>query len=252
MTNINDTKKDDGALSEPQPGVALLTQLRRLMPIRRLAYYEHLLIAERQATRLLSLHNQVQPPVKLEWLSSGKLGNIEVVLESRWRMEGLSGMTSWADGHWVIGVNKGNPHVRRRFTLCHEFKHVLDAHRDRVTYQGITDHQRERIADYFAACYLVPKMILRQAWTRGLQDPEALAGLFQVSRQAMDKRLSYLQFIDSHPDRPTASYFRRQRDWIELVSVTTSATAGPQVIDGVPEDELPADKPVGVMRARAA
>ena len=161
-------------------------------------------------------------------------------------MDGLSGMTTWADGHWVIGVNKGNAHARRRFTLCHEFKHVLDAHRDKLTYQGITDEQRERIADYFAACYLLPKSMLRKVWMGGLQDPEALAGLFKVSRQAMDKRLSYLQFVDAQPDRPTASYFRRQRGWLDVVSTKT----GPTRITGRYEDE-PDNAAVGRLDQRA-
>jgi Zn-dependent peptidase ImmA (M78 family) len=58
------------------------------------------------------------------------------VLQPRWKMDGLSGMSSFDDGHWVIGVNKGNPHARRRFTLCHELKHVLDADRDKITYKN--------------------------------------------------------------------------------------------------------------------
>jgi hypothetical protein len=71
-----------------------------------------------------------------------------------------------------IGVNKGNPHARRRFTLCHELKHVLDADRDKITYKDLTPEQRESIADWFAACYLMPKPWLRRAWTRGIQDPD--------------------------------------------------------------------------------
>jgi hypothetical protein len=50
---------------------------------------------------------------------------------------------------------------------------------------------------------------LRRTWTRGIQDVEALAGLFNVSRPAMEKRLRYLGFIDDEPNRSVASYFRR-------------------------------------------
>jgi hypothetical protein len=205
-------KHEEDKNSPAQPGVKLLIALRRLMPLRRLAYWEHLIIAERQAERLHGLLGQTEPGISLDWLTDGHLGNIEVVLESRWRMEGLSGMTSWADGHWVIGVNKGNPQARRRYTLCHEFKHVLDAHRDKITYKGLSDSQRERIADYFAACYLMPKVWVRRAWVTGIQDPEALAGLFKVSVQAMEKRLKYLQFLDDEPDRSVTTYFRAQSD----------------------------------------
>lgn len=210
--NNNNTKK-----AAPQPGVSLLSALRGQMPIRRLAHYEHLLIAERQAGRLHTLLDQAEPGVNLDWLSDSRLGNVQVVLTPRWRMEGLSGMTTWEDGHWVIGVNKGNPQARRRFTLCHEFKHVLDANRDKITYQGISADQRERIADYFSACYLMPKTWLRRAWTNGLQDPEALAGLFKVSVQAMETRLKFLQYIDPEPERQVKSYFRLQSRWFSAL-----------------------------------
>ena len=38
---------------------------------------------------------------------------------------------------------------------------------------------------------------------------DALAGLFNVSQPAMEKRLRYLGFIDNEPNRAIASYFRR-------------------------------------------
>lgn len=195
-------------LAEPEPnGTAILQRLRKLVPVRRLAYYEQLVLAERQATELRSLLRQTDAAAELGWLVDG-FDTIEVVIEPLWRMDKLSGFSKWADGRWLIGVNKSHTQARRRFTLAHEFKHVLDADRDKITYQGLTADQRERVADYFAACYLMPKLSLRRAWTRGLQDPEALAGLFKVSRQAMDKRLRYLGYIEDEPERPVQSYFR--------------------------------------------
>jgi Zn-dependent peptidase ImmA (M78 family) len=163
-------------------------------------------LAEQQAIALHQELKQTGPPADLAWLT--QLNKVTVVLQPRWKMEGLSGMTTWDDGHWIIGINKGNPHARRRFTLGHELKHVLDADRDRITYRSINPAQREQIADYFAACYLMPKLWLRRAWTGGIQDVDALAGLFVVSRQAMEKRLKFLGFIDDQPERTVASYFR--------------------------------------------
>src|SRR5215212_1146576 len=185
----------------------VLSVLRRLMPSRKLRLFEHQVIAEQQAIELHRLLNQDGPAADLGWLT--KLKNVTVVLQPSWKMDGLSGMSSWDDGHWVIGVNKGNPHARRRFTLGHEFKHILDADRDKITYRGLAPAQREAVADWFAACYLMPKLWLRRIWARGIQDPDALAGLFNVSRPAMDKRLRYLGFIDDEPNRSVASYFRR-------------------------------------------
>lgn len=194
-------------LSKPPAG--LLPELRQLVPVRPLRYQEHLQLAERQAGRLLQLLDQRAPAVNLAWLT--ELKEVTVVLQPRWKMEGLSGLTTWHNGRWIIGVNKNNSHARRRFTLCHELKHLLDATRDKITYRDITDGQRELIANYFAACYLMPKMWVRRAWTSGIQDPEALAGLFKVSTEAMQTRLTYLGFIDREPGRSLSSYFRTEQ-----------------------------------------
>lgn len=184
----------------------LLPALRALIPSRPLRLYEHLLLAERQGERLHELLGQTGPAASLNWLL--QQDKITVVMQPRWKMDGLSGMSTWDDGRWVIGINKGNPHARRRFTLAHEFKHCLDSDRDKITYRHINPAQREQVADYFAACYLMPKMWLRRAWTSGIQHPEALAGLFVVSLLAMEKRLRYLGFVDAEPERPLATYFR--------------------------------------------
>lgn len=191
----------------------IMATLRRLVPTRPLRMFEHLKLAEQQAAKLHNLLGQSAAPAGLGWLM--ELPNITVVLQPRWKMDGLSGMSTWTDDQWVIGVNKGNPHTRRRFTLCHELKHILDADRDKITYKGLNPVQREQVADYFAACVLMPKVWLRRAWTSGIQDPEALAGLFVVSTQAMDKRLRYLGFVDDEPERSIASYFRRAHDRLD-------------------------------------
>jgi hypothetical protein len=79
----------------------------------------------------------------------------------------------------------------------------------------------------------MPKMLLRRAWTSGIQDPEALAGLFKVSTEAMHKRLKHLQFIDDESGRSVGSYFRRQGDRIRQIV----GRAGPQVINGQAGDD---------------
>ena len=202
MTTRKPTAHDPGTT----PLGDIVASLRGLTPARKLRYFEHLIIAERQATRLHQLLGATGPAADLGWVL--KLDNVRLVLQPRWKMAGISGLTTWDDGHWIIGVNKNHPHARRRFTLAHEVKHLIDSNRDKITYAAVTDSQRELIANYFAACYLMPVTWLRKAWTNGLQDPEALAGMFKVSREAMDKRLGYLGFIDDEPSRSVATYFR--------------------------------------------
>ena len=110
----------------------------------------------------------------------------------RYKMDRLSGATTFSKGRYLILVNKGDPQQRRRFTLAHEWKHLLDyAPAADLIHAGLGrgDPQRqarqiEEVANYFAACLLMPKALLRRAWTSGIQDLEALAGLFDVSVEA--------------------------------------------------------------------
>ena len=48
-----------------------------------------------------------------------------------------------------------------------------------------------------------------RAWANGVQDVTALAGLFNVSEEAMSKRLTFLGFLDDET-RPLRTYFRRE------------------------------------------
>jgi Zn-dependent peptidase ImmA (M78 family) len=113
-------------------------------------------------------------------------------------------------------VNKNDSHARRRFTLAHELKHLLDYTSAPVIHKGLgygdparQAQQIENICNHFAACLLMPRMWLKRAWFNGIQDVTALAGLFGVSEEAMSKRLTFLGFLDDEP-RPLRTYFRRE------------------------------------------
>ena len=84
--------------------------------------------------------------------------------------------------------------ARQRFTLLHEFKHIIDHGRTTVLYSGDGERtpaeQAEAAADYFAGCVLVPKRDLKSVWGRGTQRIEALADYFGVSAQAVSVRLA--------------------------------------------------------------
>src|SRR5471030_505941 len=89
-----------------------------------------------------------------------------------------------------------------RFTLCHEYKHVLDFPFDEFCYPAVgaqtSERRAEAICDYFAACLLMPKVLVRQAWTAGgsNQDSDELARLFGVSPRAMEIRLQDLGLLE--------------------------------------------------------
>ncbi len=55
----------------------------------------------------------------------------------------------------------------------------------------------------------MPRKLVKQAWTGGIQDPEALAFSFRVSVESMRIRLTYLGFLDD-PQRPVETLFRME------------------------------------------
>lgn len=92
------------------------------------------------------------------------------------------------------------------FTLCHEFKHVLDHRHLDLLYPPATGRREsaERICDYFAACPLMPSSWVKAAWDAGSKDVWAAASTFKVSRQAMEVRLTHLGLLRS-PSRCATS-----------------------------------------------
>jgi Zn-dependent peptidase ImmA (M78 family) len=194
--------------------VNTVNKLRAVMPMRALSLSEAYAIAELQANKLIELLALKPPAVDIAKLA--ELPKIEVHLEPRHRMPTLAGFSQWSDGRWLIVINKDSVSGRRRFTLAHEFKHILDHNAARIAYQSIGygdkrrhDQQLELICNYFAACVLMPRMWVKRAWARGIQDEEALAGLFKVSVEAMHTRLVYLGFVGD-TSKPLADYFRAE------------------------------------------
>lgn len=191
----------------------MVTQLRALAPLRPLTLGDAYTVAERQATKALQLAGITAPHIRLDWILD--LPRTEVQVEPRHNMSGLSGSTAFSNGRYLIVINKNDAHARRRFTLAHEWKHLLDYTTSDVLYQqfghgNAHQHERtvERIADHFAACLLMPRTWVKNAWTSGIQDIPALAGLFMVSEDAMRVRLTYLGLLDTD-QRPIRTYFRR-------------------------------------------
>ncbi len=177
----------------------VLAELRSLCPPRGLTHGEALRVAELQAARLLKLSGVTEPPVP-----ESAVCNVPKVQVKRIVPWAVSGATDWAKGTWVIVVNGAEPEARQRFTIAHEFKHILDYPFIDVLYPaslGISRHQRtERACDYFAGCLLVPRPWLMRAWVSGMQDIVQLAEHFGVSKQAMQTRLLQTGLID-RPER---------------------------------------------------
>lgn len=147
--------------------------------------------------RYLSEH-----PVKL-----GKLAkDLGVSIKVSSLGTGISGQISREEGGYVIRVNRNEARERQRFTIGHELAHFL-LHRDLIdnSPNGITDtvlyrsgapQQIEYEANRFAAEIVMPRgrieEVLKEDF-RGLLTEatiEALANRFEVSKAAMEIRLS--------------------------------------------------------------
>jgi Zn-dependent peptidase ImmA (M78 family) len=100
----------------------------------------------------------------------------------------VSGAAHWNGRYWIITLNADEPFVRQRFSLMHEFKHVLD----HTTRSLTPSDQAERVADYFAACLLMPKKVVTRLWCQGNQNIANLAETISVSPRALRFRLDQL------------------------------------------------------------
>lgn len=167
---------------------SVLAALRSLIPSRSTDFDEAKRVAELQANRLLALWDVSDGPVPREIIS--ELPRIRIVYEDL----PVSGASEWRNGCWIIVLNRRDSWRRQRFTLMHEFKHIIDYGSANYLYNGdrlhTADEQAELTADYFAGCVLMPKRLLKRAWSDGIQTPVKLARRFQVSAQAADVRLA--------------------------------------------------------------
>ena len=169
----------------------VISELRALMPARALEDHEARGIAERQAMRWLEIYEVTEPGVDVSLI--GELPRVRVRVES---ILATSGLTHWNGGTWVIGVNRNDSRTRRRFTLAHEFKHILDHPFIDTIYLDERGQpapkQAELMCDYFAACLLMPRPWVKRLWAQGTQDATVLAATFAVSPAAMNVRLQQL------------------------------------------------------------
>ncbi|TDD62031.1 ImmA/IrrE family metallo-endopeptidase [Kribbella antibiotica] len=166
---------------------SILRTLRSVIPHRSVTFGEAERIAEIQANRLLELFDITQGPVPTEIVSA--LPHIKVVYKAL----PTSGISYWSGKEWVITLNKGECKRRQRFTLMHEFKHIIDHGQTDKLYTGdrmrSSEQQAEAAADYFAGCVLLPRRHLKAAWGNGLQAPLCLANHFEASVAAVSVRL---------------------------------------------------------------
>lgn len=189
-------------------GEGVMKSLRAMMPARPLSFFEACQRAEAQANRLLDLQGLTGPAVPCEIVTELPHIHIEQAYDIP-----VSGSAFWDGTAWVLTLNADEYLPRRRFSLMHEFKHVLDhPFRRALSHVGnsLTENDLERVADHFAACVLMPKRWVKSAFYGQSQSAERLAGIFEVSRAAMSYRLNELGLTGYSPRcrTPWPGYFR--------------------------------------------
>lgn len=176
----------------------VLRRLRDLAPGHPLTYGEALALAERQASLLLELTGTSHPAVSDQVIT--ELPRIEV---RRMTPFPTSGASHFSKGAWRIALNATEPATRQRFSLAHEFKHIID-HRDvSLLYRDLPREQRqmliERVCDHFAGSLLMPRSWVEHAMARGIRHPIQLAQVFNTSPSAMSVRLTQLGLASPTP-----------------------------------------------------
>ena len=169
----------------------ITARLRALVPSRALTWSESHSLAERQATALLRFMHINEPPVPQFIICN--LPGVFVDWREDWP---TAGMTLALERHYRIVICASEPRGRQRFSLAHEYKHVLDDPLIDKLYTHLAAEDRhdraERLCNYFAACLLMPRSWVKRDWCSGRQNISRLARRYHVSREAMRTRLSEL------------------------------------------------------------
>jgi len=108
-----------------------------------------------------------------------------------------------------IGINSNHPRDRRNWSLAHEWGHFLTSrYQPEITFLSTAKRSsaKERLADTFAECFLMPATGLNRRFTEihrsrekgiSLADLITLADLYRVSVQALILRLENLKRLPS-------------------------------------------------------
>jgi hypothetical protein len=111
-------------------------------------------------------------------------------------LKALHGVVWLVRRGWIIQLNSRDSRRVRRYSLFHEAFHIAC----RITCPACDKVEVRRtsfnevLADYFAACFLMPKEWVEEYWPR-VRDVRAMAGRFDVPLRQMRRRLNQLNLL---------------------------------------------------------
>jgi Zn-dependent peptidase ImmA (M78 family) len=158
---------------------------------------------EGRALELLYKYESLRAPVDVVRLAL-RMGIRQVLLKAFDTDTALAGMIRRQGGEGTIWVNMFDAPVRQRFTVAHEIGHwvlhlsgdgIWEEPAEAVAYRlsSPTFSGQEAEANRFAASLLMPAPLVNAFLEDGRSDPDDLAQVFDVSRQAMEIRLESLR-----------------------------------------------------------
>ncbi|WP_194928815.1 ImmA/IrrE family metallo-endopeptidase [Pseudactinotalea sp. HY158] len=191
---------------------SILSSLRQLIPARKCTFDEVLRVTEMQAGKLVTAIRERDPRMEgIQIHHLAELPRMRIAYEAL----PVSGMSHWNGREWVITICASDSPARQRFTALHEYAHIVSHGATERLFTG-TKHldaqtQAERVADYFAACALMPRRDLKRAWVSGLQSIEVLADHFGVSQAAITVRLDQTGIARERDPEPAVNRSRCAR-----------------------------------------
>lgn len=190
----------------------LIDELRGIAPHRPLTYGESLQVAHFQAAHLRRWAGALEPDINLIWLVQQRAVPVHFVPSYRLKEE--SGLTTnGVNGRLQVFINQNEPSARQRFSLLHEWKHVLDFEHADTLHAKLGSGNRqikaqmiESVCNEFVGHVLMPTVLVKRVWFK-TQDLPLAATMFNVSVEAMTRRLERLGLI-GEPKPAPRRYFR--------------------------------------------
>jgi Zn-dependent peptidase ImmA (M78 family) len=103
---------------------------------------------------------------------------------------------------FLIWINARDPEFRQRFTICHEFVHIIKNFNLKYNFSSnsiFSGKAEERFCDRFAAAFLMPRKIFTEKWITNREDEIykklRLAHFFKVSGEAVYYRAKELGLL---------------------------------------------------------
>lgn len=195
--NDNDT---DGFPPPTPAASSVLATLRSLIPESTLTLAETLQLIDAQAAALRALAGASDTPCFPESfvtdIPSLRLDETSLPLH---------GYSFWdpSQSRWVICRRSADTTAERRFTLLHEFAHILWHSHEAELFPGLSEPTRKRLAehaaDMFAREVLMPRRLVKSAYCDGVRSSAQLAAHFNVSAKAARSKLAQMDLGGPFP-----------------------------------------------------